>query len=240
MRAMHFRWAGLCVCLFLATQIFQGLCLLVWLPPPDSVAAALGNRLHLLDVARRLAVLGGLLAMAVPYAVIALDRFARMPVASLLGLVFALFFLLLELLHRGLDLAIVSQEWAVQFAAATDAAQREALENRFRSWESATRGIYLPLLLSGLIAWTCYAIAAWNGDGERWSRLAAIAFAANAARVLARILVAYAGATWLSFTGGLHVYLVLTITIYGTLAVWLFRRAAGVKEGAPPAAPGAS
>lgn len=225
MRAMHFRWAGLCVCLFLATQIFQGLCLLLWLPPPDSAAAALDNRLHPLDVARRLAVLAGLLAMAVPYAVIALDRFARMPVASVLGLVFAMFFLLFELLHRGLDLAIVSREWAVQFAAVTEAAQREALVDRFDGWAAATRGIYLPLLLSGLIAWTCYAIATWNGDGGRWSRLAAVAFVANASRVLARILVAYAGAAWLAFTDGLHVYLVTTIAIYGALAVWLFRRA---------------
>ena len=42
-------------------------------------------------------------------------------------------------------------------------------------------------MLSGLVAWTFFAVATWNA-GQGWLRLASIAFTLNALRTLGRLL----------------------------------------------------
>lgn len=229
LNANHFRLAGLCLCLFVAAQIFQALCFIFWIPETQEPAADFAARLGWMDRTRALAVLFGIVALAVTYAVIALDRFGKAPLASLLGFTFTMFFVVFELLHRGLDFIVVSQQWAGAFAAATDPAVRETLIARHESWSSFTSGIYFPLMLSGLVAWTCFAIATWRAGGG-WMRLASIAFTINALRTLGRLLGSYTGIGWFDFLNGLPVYLVFVFLINTMLAVWLFKRAAAIEK----------
>jgi hypothetical protein len=222
--AQQLRLAGLGLCVFLAAQVFQALCFVFWLPETQSAAADFTTRLGALDRARALAVLAGILALTVTYVVVAMERFARAPLASALGLVFTLFFIGLELLHRGVDFALVSQQWSAAFATATSDAERALLLERHALWDALTRALYLPLMLAGLLAWSCFALATWRGPG-RWHWLAPLAFSLNALRTLGRLLGSYTGMPGMGVFNSLAVYVVLVLTINGLLATWLFWRA---------------
>lgn len=228
LEAKHFHLAGACICISLVAQAFQALCILLWFPETQTAAADYAVRLGWLDRARALAVLFGILASAAAFGVIALDRFAKAPLASLLGFTFITFYIVIELLHRGLDFAMVSQQWAGEFLATSDPAVRDMLTLRHEFWGSFTSATYFPLLLSGLIARTCFAIATWNA-GPGWLRLASIAFAITALRTFGRLLGSYSGVAWLDFLGGFTLYLVLVFLTNGMLAVWLFKRAGAVE-----------
>ncbi len=222
--ARHYQLAGAGLCVFMAAQVFQALCFLFWFPEAQSAAEDFAVRLGGLDRSRALAVLFGIVALTVTYAVIAMDRFAKAPLASLLGFAFTMIFVVFELLHRGLDFVMVSQQWAGAFATATDAGERALLTQRHEFWGSFTGAIYFPLVLSGLIAWTCFAIATWNA-GQGWLRLASIAFTLNAFRTLGRLLGNYTGVTWFDFLDSFALYLVLVFLVHGMLATWLFLKA---------------
>lgn len=225
--ARHFRLAGAGLCVFIAAQIFQALCFIFWFPETQAAAEDFAVRAGLLDRTRALAVLFGIAALAVTYAVFALDRFAKAPLASLLGFTFCMFFVVFEFLHRGVDFVMVSQQWANAYAA--EPALRGVLAERHEFWNSFTSAIYFPLMLSGLIAWTCFAIATWNA-GPGWLRLASIAFALNALRTLGRLLGSYTGVDWFDFLESFTLYLILVFLINGMLATWLFKRAAAIDK----------
>ncbi|HJR75021.1 MAG TPA: hypothetical protein VJ806_15450 [Luteimonas sp.] len=221
--ARHFRIAATCLCLFVAAQIFQALCYIFWFPETQAAAEDFAVRSGWLDRTRALAVLFGIAGLAVTYAVFALDRFAKAPLASLLAFTFCMFFVVFEFLHRGLDFVMVSQQWANAYAA--EPALHGVLAERHEFWSSFTSAIYFPLMLSGLIAWTCFAIATWKA-GPGWMRLASFAFALNALRTLGRLLGNYTGVDWFDFLDSFTLYLVLVFLINGMLVTWLFKRAA--------------
>ena len=101
--------AGLCVVGFLLTQVFQKLALHVWIPAATTPEQELLAYLLPIDRARALLVMVGILLLMVPFAAIAL-RYRRVrPVASLLGFTFGFAFVLLELLHRSIDLVVVGR-----------------------------------------------------------------------------------------------------------------------------------
>lgn len=236
----HFRIAATCVCLFLATQLFQGLCLLVLLPETDSAAEALTQRGQVLDHWRAILVLVGLLLLAVPYAVIALDRIRTAPVAASLGFTFGALFVAIELLYRGVELVRIHGGLAPELSAAT-AARRETILGEYAAWNELVAALYFPLLLAGLIASVCFALATWRGVA-RWHRLGSLAFSLNALRLVARLLGAYGGVSWLAPFNTLPTYLVGVVAINALLAAWLFRSASGrphlLRRGGPgPARP---
>lgn len=227
--AKHFRLAAAALCVFVAVQIFQALCFIFWFPETQAAAEDYAVRIGWLDRTRALAVLFGIAGLAVTYAVFALDRFAKAPLASLLAFTFCMFFVVFEFLHRGVDFVMVSQQWANAYAA--EPALRGVLAERHEFWNSFTSAIYFPLMLSGLLAWTCFAIATWKA-GSGWMRLASIAFAINALRTLGRLLGSYTGIGWFDFLNGLTVYLIFVFLINTMLVAWLFKRAA-VADKAP-------
>lgn len=221
--AKHFRIAGAGLCVFMAAQIFQALCVLVWFPETQTAAEDFAVRTGWMDRTRALAILLSIAALAVTYAVFALDRFAKAPLASLLAFTFTMFFVVFEFLHRGLDFVMVSQQWANAYA--TEPALHGVLAERHAFWGTFTSAIYFPLMLSGLLAWICFAIATWNA-GSGWMRLASIAFTLNALRTLGRLLGNYTGVAWFDFLDSFTLYLILVFVINGMLAIWLFKRAA--------------
>lgn len=154
MTPSHFRIAATCVCLFLATQLFQGLCLLVLLPGTESPAEALAQRGQILDHWRAILVLVGLLLLAAPYAVIALDRIRVAPVSATLGFAFGALYLAIELVYRGVELVQVHWGLAPELLA-TGATRREAILGEYAAWNELVAALYFPLLLAGLIASVC-------------------------------------------------------------------------------------
>ena len=71
LEARHFYLATTGVCIFLAAQAFQALCIIFWLPEESMTAASdFAIRLGGLDRIRALAVLLGIVALAMTYGVI--------------------------------------------------------------------------------------------------------------------------------------------------------------------------
>jgi hypothetical protein len=217
-----------CLLLFLATQTFQEIAYRFWIPVSHSPQGDL--MVYLLPVERTRAILlmVGIMALLVPFVVIARRCFGVAPVASTCGLIFGAAFICFELSQRGVDFSMVGQTWAVQFAQTNSGPEREAILGRFELWNEMVKGWYFPLLLTYLFFSLSFAIATWKDSAaNRWLRLAPAAFVVNAVRLIGRLLSSYAGQKWLDgFNGPLYFPTVLT---YGLLLeAWFFLLARNV------------
>jgi hypothetical protein len=214
-----YRLAGFCVLFFLFAQIFQALCYWLWLPDAQSLSQDLLQRTLVLDRVRSLLVMGGIVALLLPYVTIALARFPKASAASVLGVIFGTLFVAAELFHRSLDFFVISLRWATAYRISD--LGRDLILQRFELWNQVVQGWYFPLLLTHLLASICFLVATWEKAGRGWW-LAPAAFALNAARLLGRILSTFAGQAWLAAFNDLPVYFTLVAITNAMLAAWFF------------------
>ena len=196
MRA-RYRLAAFCLFLFLAAQSFQDIAYRFWIPVTHGPADELLNYLLPVDKVRALLIMGTIVALIVPFTVIALRYRNRAPLASAMGLLFGVAFIGFELSYRSVDFFVIGQQWALQFAS-TSGASPAIILHRFALWNGIVRGWYFPLMLSYLLASCAFAAATWT-DRHRgvWYWLAPVAYVLNALRLLGRILSTFAGQHWL-------------------------------------------
>jgi hypothetical protein len=125
---------GVCIVLFIAAQTFQQFTYWFWVPISHSPQDDLRTYLLPMDRARAILIMGTIVVLIVPFVVITLRSFKAAPVASILGLVFGAAFIGFELSHRSMDFFVVGGKWANQFAHAGSSTEREAILQRFASW----------------------------------------------------------------------------------------------------------
>ena len=190
------------------------------MPEPSEPVGQLGVYLLPLDRARAVVVETGILLLTVPFVVVALRYFQRRPITSVAGLIAAGIFVLLETIHRCLDLVLIGG-WARAFQTAPEL-QRSQVLSRFGEWNHFSHAYYLPLLLSYFVASCCFASTTWT-DRARGSPypLAPIAYALNAVRLLGRMLSGFAGQTWLSGLAE-QLYFPAVFVVNALLAAWFF------------------
>jgi hypothetical protein len=178
-------------------QSFQEIAYRFWIPATHGAADELLNYLLPVDKVRALLVMGTIVGLIVPFTVIAVRYWKRAPLASVIGLMCGAAFIGFELVHRSIDFFVIGQQWAQEFATASDGA-RDLILQRFARWNEIVKGWYFPLLLSYLLASCAFGTAAWM-DRRRglWYYLAPVAYALNAVRLLGRILSTFAGQHWL-------------------------------------------
>ena len=223
--------AGLCILFFMATQGFQQVAYHFWIIVFGGPQAELLSYLQPADRARALLVMAGILALVVPFAVIALRCFPVAPLASVLGLAFGCAFVGLELVHRSIDFFVVGNQWANQLVAASSDVQRAAILQRFALWNELVQGWYFPLLLCYLIASCAFVAATWKDAGRGgFHILAPAAYALNALRLLARMLGMFAGQAWVGAFNG-ELYFPAAFAINALLAIWFFALAREKTEG---------
>jgi len=215
----RYRLAAFCIFLFLAAQTFQELVYRFWIPVSHGPADDLLAYLLPIDEVRSMLIMGTIVVLIIPFAVIALRYRNRAPLASLIGIVFGAAFIGFELSHRSLDFFVVGQQWARQFAS-TSGASPELILHRFALWNEIVRGWYFPLLLSYLLASCGFATATWT-DRHRGHRhyLAPLAYGLNALRLLGRMLSTFAGQHWLD---GLNdkLYFPIVFVINTLVLIW--------------------
>lgn len=214
-----YRVAGFCVLLFLFAQVFQALCHWLWLPDAQTLPQDLLQRTLVLDRVRSLLIMGGIVALLLPYVTIALARFHKAPAVSVLGVIFGTLFVAAELFHRSLDFFVISMRWAADYQASD--LSRDLILQRYGLWNQMVQGWYFPLMLAHLLASICFLVATWEKAG-RWWWLAPAAFALNATRLLGRILSTFAGQGWLTSFNDMPVYFTLVAIINAMLAAWFF------------------
>lgn len=212
--------AGLCVLSFIVAQTFQAFAYWFWIPtshgPQDDLLIYL---LHV-DQIRALLVMGSILLLIVPYAVIALRYFKIAPLASVLGLIFGAAFIGFEISARSVDFFVVGQHRAHQLATAATSADRATILRQFAMWNDMMLGWTFPLRLAAFLASCTFAAATWNESGG-WSRLAQVSFVLNALRLLGRLLSTFAGQRWLDPLNN-TLYYPAVFVINGMLTLWFF------------------
>lgn len=229
----RYRLAGFCVLFFIVAQMFQEIASRLWIPDAPGPEQALQIYLLPVDRVRALLILASILTLVIPYITIAMRHWRTTPIAAATGLIACIAFVGFEFATRSLDLFVVGQSWAIAFHSSTSAAEKATIVHRYVLWSEMVRGIYFPLMLSFLVGSAAFAYAIWQ-DEDRWSRLASLAFALNALRLLGRIASTFAGQRWLDPLNN-TAYFPIVFVINCMLAAWFFHlartRAAPVSSG---------
>ena len=77
----HYRAAAFCVLFFIAAQVFQEIASYLWLPEPKGPEQEMLVYLRTVDRVRSLLILFSIVLLLVPYAVIAVRYWQRLPLA---------------------------------------------------------------------------------------------------------------------------------------------------------------
>jgi hypothetical protein len=213
-------FAGLCILLFIVAQTFQAFAYWFWIPASHGPQEDLLIYLLRVDQIRALLVMGTILLLIVPYAVIALRYIKIAPLVSALGLIFGAAFIGFEIAARSIDFFVVGQHWAHQLQTAASSADRETILHRFVMWNDMMLGWTFALRLAGFLA-SCTFAAATSNERAGWYRLAQTAFLLNALRLLGRLLSTFAGQRWLDPLNN-TLYFPAVVVSYGMLALWFF------------------
>jgi hypothetical protein len=211
--------SAFCTFLFLAAQTFQAFAYRFWIPSSHGPQDDLLTYLLPIDKARAILVMITIVALIVPFVVIALRYRDRTPLASVLGVIFGTAFIGFELSQRSVDFFVVGQHWARDLASAS-APQHELILQRFAAWRELVAAWYFPLLLSYLIASSAFLVATWTDRRRGWLYyLAPSAYLLNTSRLLARILSTFAGQQWLDGANG-SLYFPLVFVSNTLIMIW--------------------
>jgi hypothetical protein len=190
----RYQFAGFCILFFIAAQAFQELALRFWIPAAHGPEQELLNHLLPVDRARALLILASILLLVVPYITIAMRYWRAASIAAASGLVAGIAFVGFEFTARSVDFFVVGQSWASAYRVSGSSLQKAMIVHRYVLWSDMVRGIYFELMLSSLLA-SCAFFYATLQDQDRWSRIASLAFALNALRLLGRMGSTFAGQT---------------------------------------------
>ena len=225
MRQEHrrYRLAGLCVLFFIAAQAFQELAFRFWIPASQGPEQELLAYLLPINRVRALLILASILLLTIPFITIAIRYWRATPIAAASGLIAGVGFVMFEFMVRSVDFIVVGQSWANALNRSASPEEKAMIVSRYVIWGDIARGLYFGLLLSFFLA-SCAFFYATLRDHDRWSRIASIAFALNALRLLGRLSSTFAGQAWLDSLNN-SAYFPAVFTINCLLAVWLFHLA---------------
>jgi hypothetical protein len=219
----RYRLAGFCILFFIAAQTFQELATRFLIPDPHGPEQELLTYLLPMDRIRAFLILASILLLVIPYLTIAMRYWRATPIAAGSGLIAGIGFVGFEFTSRSMDLFVVGQSWAHAFRSSDSPTEKAMILHRYLLWNDVVRGIYFEIMLSFLLASCAFFYATWQ-DHDRWSRLASLAFALNALRLLGRMSSTFAGLTWLDSLNN-SAYFPIVFVINCMLAVWLLRLA---------------
>jgi hypothetical protein len=219
----RYQLAGLCILFFILAQTFQELATRFWIPEAHGPEQELLTYLLPMDRARALLILSSILLLVVPFITIAMRYRQATPLAAVSGLIAGVAFVGFEFTARSMDFFVVGQSWANSFRASTSSVEKAMIVHWYLLWSDMVRGIYFEIMLSFLLA-SCAFLYATLHDQDRWSRLASLAFAINALRLLGRISSTFGGQKWLDALNN-SAYFPVVFVINCLLAVWFFHLA---------------
>ena len=224
-----YRLGAACCIYYVAVQLIQEITFHVGISVSAGGEAEILQRLLPLDQLRAVLILLGFtfVPIVTAYAGVALLRYRVRPAASLLGFGFSFLFVGTEASIRSIDLFLISRNWAVQYQAAASEALRLAIAGRIQIWDESVGALYFGLLGAHLLSSGCFAIAIWDRE-DKWNRIVALGFVLTVIECAGRIAEGYLGQVWLSGPN-YAAYLPIVFLNFGTLAIWLWRRAHAVR-----------
>ncbi|MBW3564440.1 MAG: hypothetical protein KY459_06925 [Acidobacteria bacterium] len=165
--------------------------------------------------AQSLTILLQVLAMFIALVVLAVKVFPVAPGLTILAGAWLVMWQVLEIVPRSIDYFTFSLDYARSYVAgAEDAAFIEGEFRRFFAWERGWRSMRQVVWAAGLLI---IGLAAWRGRGlARW--VGAI-FMFNGVRVAALLIASIIG---ISLPLGRWSFVVVNLTAFGLLAIWLW------------------
>jgi hypothetical protein len=203
---------------FILAQTFQELAYALWIPASRGAADDLRIMLLPIDRARALAILLTIIGLLVPYTALAIDRFKRAPLASVLGLIFIAVFVIAEIFPRSIELFVFARPGA-------------SLDH----WivvQEIEHGWFFVTLSAYFLASVAFAVATWR-DTMRWHWLAPAAFTLNGVRLIGRMASMFAGQSWLDPLNGAAYYPVVLV-VNAALFAWFVLQAVSSPTPSPP------
>jgi hypothetical protein len=196
---------------FILAQTFQELAYRFWIPASHGPADDLRIIQLPIDRIRALLILATIVGLLIPYVALAINRFRAAPMASMLGLIGIVVFVIAEAFPRSIDLFV-----------ATDV-------DRYTMRLAIEHGWFFVTMISYLLASVAWAVATWR-DEPRWHWLAPGAFALNALRLVGRIASTFGGLTWLDALNA-QAYYPAVLVVNGMLVAWFVLQARAARYG---------
>jgi hypothetical protein len=216
--ALLFKIAALCAFYYAAVQAAQW-----WLRSRIANLRKLDEsidvRNHPDNVLRMQLVLSSMFLMIIGFGGVALAIFAAAPALAVLGFVFSLLFLFIEICYRSIELFGVTRVLVPQYLGETDAASKAAKGAIIEVFNTSVIAVYFPLLVGIMAASILFGVATIDGGGLE--TLVGVVFFAHAIHALMRILEMHGGIKTLS-SFNLRVYFPLAIGKYTLIGVWLW------------------
>lgn len=197
-------------------------------PQPETQADLIALYAHPVFIAQSWVILIQVFLMFLALWGAAAGLFARVPALAATGLLVFIFWQALELIPRSIDLFAGSYRWAPAYLAAGEDVVRAGIARYFEVFgdvADAIRDVRSPLWALGHFL---FGLAFWKFGG-RWTRLIAVLFLFNAARLILGLVGRSVGPVWLA-GGGLPLFVIGMVPLFGLLAVWLWNRRDGTSQ----------
>lgn len=215
---LFFKMAALCAFYYASAQAAQ-----FWLRSRlarlRAAEPSLSTHNHPVNLLRMRLVLSSMFVVVITFAAVALAKVPTAPASSVLGFVFSLLFLFIEILYRSIELFGVNTVLIPAHLNEADPASKATKGALVDAFTTGVIAAYFPLLVSLLLASVFFGLATVNSGGLE--SVVGIVFFIHAAHVLMRILEMHGGLKQLS-AFNLRVYFPLTIGKYALIGVWLW------------------
>lgn len=190
-------------------------------PAPSSRPEAILLYRHGVFVAQGWVILGQVFLMFLALWGVALKSFRVAPGLIATAAVFIVFWQILELIPRGVEMITLARVWAPRFAEA-DAATRVALEGHFATVAEISGALGFVRRGPWALGHLLFGLALWRGPTLQ--RGVAALFLYNFIRLLPRVLGELAGWSWLSnLVQGRWPFVFGMLPLFLLAAIWLWR-----------------
>jgi len=190
-------------------------------PAPASRAEAILLYRHPVFLAQGWVILVQVVLMFLALWGVTLKSFRAAPGLIATGAVFFVFWQVLELIPRGVEMITLAREWAPRFAAA-DAATRATLENRFAMFAEISGGLGAVRRAVWALGHLLFGIALWRGPALR--RVLSALFLLNFLRLFPRVVGELVGWNGLAeLVRGRLPFVLGMVPLFLLIAFWLWR-----------------
>lgn len=201
---------------YLLAQTFQFTIRLGALSPGGSLEEDIIKGQHPLNYVRRVLILLSMFLMVPGFTILSLHFYRKSWLASIVAVVFFIFFCLFEISYRSVELFQATAIWGREFVQVIPQ-DKARLLSRFQLFNDTIDAIYFPLLSSLLIGSLCICYASFKRKSDR---LVTVAMGVSAVQQVAR-LSGYTGSDLLAFLGRYY-FPIVTVT-FVLLIVWTIK-----------------
>ena len=190
-------------------------------PSPSSRSEAILLYNDPVYVLQRWTILGQVVLMFLALWGVTLKSLRSAPGLIATGAVFFIFWQVLELIPRGVEMITLARIWAPRYAEA-DTAMRAGLETYFAVFADVSAGLGTVRRVVWMLGHLLFGLVLWRGRGLQ--RIVGALFLLNFVRLFPRVVGELAGWSWLAgLIRGPLPFVAAMVPLFAVIALWLWR-----------------